>query len=159
MDSPSVSPSARPSDNSSISPSDSPLDTSRAISALEAALAALDERAKAEVTALRGQIASDEAQIAQLRAALDRAEQGRDAERARADALADRVHGVQVELAKAEAEGNALTIETAELTGQVKAAKTEAREAQDRAEELRQADAARRGRGRLARLRAAWRGE
>ena len=46
-----------------------------------------------------------------------------------------------------------------ELTAQVKAAKAEAREAQDRAEELRQADAARRGRGRLARLRAAWRGE
>jgi hypothetical protein len=44
MDSPSVSPSARPSDNPSVGPSDSPLDTSRAISALEAALAALDER-------------------------------------------------------------------------------------------------------------------
>jgi hypothetical protein len=89
----------------------------------------------------------------------DAAERGRDAERARADALADRVHVVQVELAKAEAEGDALTIETAELTAQVKAAKAEAREAQDRAEELRQAEATRRGRGRLARLRAAWQGE
>ena len=65
---------------------------------------------------------------------------------------------MQAELAKAEAEGNALTIETAELTAQVTAAKAEAREAQDRAEELRQAEEARRGRGRLARLRSAWRG-
>ena len=89
----------------------------------------------------------------------DQAEQGRDAERARADALADRLHVVQVELATAEAEGDSLTIETAELTAQVKAAKAEAREAEDRAEELRLADAARRGRGRWARLRAAWRGE
>ena len=55
--------------------------------------------------------------------------------------------------------GDALTVETAELTAQVKAAKAEAREAQDRAEELRQADAARRGRGLLGRLRAAVRGE
>jgi hypothetical protein len=44
-------------------------------------------------------------------------------------------------------------------TASVKAAKAEAREAQDAAEALRQADVARRGRGRLARLRAAWRGE
>jgi hypothetical protein len=58
---------------------------------------------------------------------------------------------LQVEFAKAEAEGDALTVETAELTAQVKAAKAEAREAQDRAEELGQADAARRRRGRLAR--------
>ena len=66
---------------------------------------------------------------------------------------------MHADLAKAEAEGNSLTIETAELTAQVKAAKAEAKEAQDRAEELRQAEAARRGRGRLARLRAAWWGE
>ena len=62
---------------------------------------------------------------------------------ARADALADRAHVMQADLATAEAEGDALTIETAELTVQVKAAKAEAREAQDRAAELRQADAAR----------------
>ena len=81
------------------------------------------------------------------------------AERTRADALRDRVDKLTGRLAEAEAEGNALTIETAELTAQVKAAKAEAREAQDAAEELRQAAAARRGRGRLVRLRAAWRGE
>ncbi len=89
----------------------------------------------------------------------DQAEQGRDAERTRVDALADRLHEVQVELAKAEAEGDALTIETAELTAQVKQARASEQAAQNRAEALLQADAARRGRGRLARLRAAWRGE
>jgi hypothetical protein len=66
---------------------------------------------------------------------------------------------MRAELATAEAEGNSLTIETAELTAQVTAAKAEAREARDRAEAAERADAARRGRGRLARLRAAWRGE
>jgi cell division protein FtsB len=75
------------------------------------------------------------------------AERGRDAERARADALANRVHVMQADLAKAEAEGDALPIETAELTAQVKAAKAEAREAQDRAEELRQAEGRRGGAG------------
>jgi hypothetical protein len=87
---------------------------------------------------------------------------------------------VQVELAKAEAEGDALTIETAELTAQVKAAQDraeaseQARAAAERAHaeaavsvvalseqlEALEADAtARRSLGRLARLRAAWRGE
>jgi chromosome segregation ATPase len=97
----------------------------------------------------------------------DQAEQGREAARTRADVLRDRIEAMQVDaaslqaqLATAEAEGNSLTVETAELTAQVKAAKTEAREVQERVEELRQADdAARRGRRRLARLRAAWRGE
>jgi hypothetical protein len=115
-------------------------DIARAISALQEAVATLRE------------------QLANANERADHAETGRDAERARADALADRVHVMQVELAKAEAEGNSLTIETAELTAQVKAAKAEAREAQDRAEAAERADAARRGRGRLARLRAAWRG-
>jgi hypothetical protein len=50
----------------------------------------------------------------------DQAEQGREAERTRADALRDRIEGLQVELAKAEAEGDALTIETAELTARAR---------------------------------------
>jgi hypothetical protein len=66
--------------------------------------------------------------------------------------MAAEIAQLRAQLAKAEAEGDA-------LTAQVKAANAEAREAQDRAEELRQADAARQGRGRLARLGAAWRGE
>jgi hypothetical protein len=139
-----------------------PTDLTRAISALEAA-----------VSALRDQLAAANGRA-------DRAEAGREAERERANDLAGRLADAQAELAaaqsqaeaataramaamqadlaKAEAEGDALTIETAELTAQVKAAKAEAREAQDRAEELQRADATRRGRGRLARLRAAWRG-
>jgi hypothetical protein len=61
--------------------------------------------------------------------------------------------------AKAEAKGNALTIETDELRRQVEAEQMARAEAEADAVELLQADAARRGRGRLARLRAAWRGE
>ena len=61
-----------------------------------------------------------------------------------------------MQLATAEAEGNALTIETAELTAQLNQAR---RQAQDAAEAIRQADAERRARGLLARLRAAWGGE
>ena len=127
---------------------DARADISGVVSAFEAAIGSLTARAE----------------HAESRA--DTAERGRDGERARADALRDRVDAIQAEtaalqaqLAKAEAEGDALTIETAELTAQVRAAKAEAREAQDVAEELRQAEAARRGRGRLARLRAAWWGE
>jgi chromosome segregation ATPase len=133
------------------------------------------EAAETNAAALRERLEAMQVQLAEAHAALqaaaaadaraDRAEQGRDGERARADALRERIGTMQAEaatlqaqLAKSEAEGNALTIETAELTAQVKAAKAEAREAQDREEELRQADAARRGRGRLARLRAAWSG-
>ena len=130
-------------------------DVVRVINALETSIASLAERAE---------VAERRADQAESRA--DRAEHGRDAERARADVLRDRVDAMQVaaaalqaQLAAAEAEGDALTVETAELTAQVKAARAEAREAQDAAEELRLADAARRGRGRLARLRAAWREE
>jgi chromosome segregation ATPase len=78
----------------------------------------------------RAQVRVDHAE-----AARDRAEQSRDGERARADALRDRLDGLQHDL---------------DATRQ---------QAQQAADELRQTDAARKGRGRLARLRAAWRGE
>jgi hypothetical protein len=91
------------------------------------------EAAETNAAALRERLEAMQVQLAEAHAALqaaaaadaraDRAEQGRDAERSRADALVNRVHVVQVELATAEAEGTALTIETAELTAQVKAAK------------------------------------
>ena len=64
-----------------------------------------------------------------------------------------------MQLATAEADGSALTIETAELTAQLNQARRQAQEAQDAAEAIRQAEAERRARGVLARLRAAWRGE
>ena len=146
-------------------------DMSRSAAAFEAALTAIQSGYEGETAALRERaVAAEAARDAAIALAdqtvtllkdatsrADRAETGRDAERARADALADRVHVVQADLAKAEAEGDALR--SGRLTAQVKAAKAEAKEAQDRAEELRQAEAARQGRGRLARLRAAWWGE
>jgi hypothetical protein len=115
------------------SPEQSP-DTVRLIDTLEGALAALRTRAEA-----------DAAEIERLRTAVDRAEQGRDAERVRADALADQANIMQAKLA------------TAEVV--VDQARRDARAAQDQVEQLRQADAERRARGVLSRLRAAWRGE
>jgi hypothetical protein len=144
-------------------------DVTRVINALEAAVSSLTERT--EVAERRAERVENRVDQAESRA--DRAEQGRVAaearadrldqaltgERARAEALRDRVEGLQAELAKAVEEGDALTVETAELNAQARQAQVVAREAQDAAEALRQAEAARRGRGRLARLRAAWRGE
>jgi hypothetical protein len=146
------------------------------IATLQAHLAAERDRTAAEQSRADAAEAARDAAIAladqtvallkDAAARADRAEAGRDGERARADVLRDRIDAMQVaaaalqaQLATAEAEGDALTVETAELTAQVKAAKAEAREAQAAAETLRQTDAARRGRGRLARLMAAWGGE
>jgi hypothetical protein len=89
------------------------------------------------------------------RAAEDRAQRAED----RAAELRDKIEAFQVQLVTAEAEGNALTIETAELTTQLSQARRVAQEAQESAEELRRVEQARAGKGRLARLRAAWRGQ
>ncbi len=75
----------------------------------------------------------------------DRAEQAIAGERARADAVRARLDAMQEQLA-AEAEA-------------ADQARSQAQAAQDNAEKLREADATRKGRGRLARLKAAWRGE
>ena len=138
----------------------------------ETALTAIREAHAGEITALRERAVTAERRTDQAEAArqaaearADRAEQGRDGERARADAertradgLVDQLRVAQVEFAKAEAEGDALAVETAELTAQVKAARIAQAEAEADAAELRRMEAARRGRGRLARVLAAWRG-
>ena len=144
-------------------------DVTRVINALETSVASLTERAEAaERRADRAEKLVDQAE-----SRADRAEEGRAAadarayrldqalagERARADALRDRADELMGQLIKAEAAGNALTVETDELRRQVEAAQMARAEAEADAVELLQADAARRGRGRLARLRAAWRGE
>ena len=85
----------------------------------------------------RADAATADRRAAETRA--DRAEQGRDAERARADELRDRLDDLQRRLAAAEAEGNELTVETAELTAQLKQARAEAQEAAEAAADLRQA--------------------
>jgi hypothetical protein len=89
-------------------------------------------------------------QAAETRA--DHAEQGREAERERAHELANRMLVAQGAADRAEAEAG-------ELRRQAEAAQAARAEAEANAEELRQAEAVRQGRGRLARLRAAWRGE
>ncbi len=122
------------------------------------------ERERADQAEILAQQATQRAQAADAdrrtaEARADRAEQGRDDERARADALWDKAEDLQRRLAASEAEGNDLTIETAQLTAHLKQARAEAHEAAQVAEGLRQADAERQGRGRWARLRAAWRGD
>jgi chromosome segregation ATPase len=119
-----------------------------------------------ERTRLVLQIDGFRAERDQERVRADRAEQGREGERARADALRDRIEAMQEQLAEAEAEGAASDVEIANLTAQLKQARAEAQAAQIAqseveadAAELRQAEAERRARGLLARLRAAWRGE
>ena len=124
----------------------------------EAAVAA--ERGRAD--ALRDRLNAMQEQFADAHAALqaaelaetrvaaaegraDRAEQAIAGERARADAVQARLDSTQEQLA-AEAEA-------------ANQARRQAQAAQDNAETLLEADAARKGRGRLARLRAAWRGE
>jgi hypothetical protein len=125
------------------------------------------ERTRAD--ALRDRLNAMQGQLADAHAALqkaetadaraeraerdkERAEEGRDAERVRADALRDRIGALQAQLVEVEAEGAASDVQITELTAQLRQARQEAHAAAE-------ADAARKGRGRWARLRAAWRGE
>jgi chromosome segregation ATPase len=108
--------------------------TSGAISVLEAAIAALRERSEAD----QGTIAVLRKDFEQANGRADRAEAGRDAERSRADELRGRLD---------------------DLGGKLTGAQTELAAAQDQVEALTQAEAERRARGLLARLRAAWRAE
>jgi hypothetical protein len=116
-----------------------------------------------------------EAQAAELRALLEQAEAA--AEKARREAVhearqaaqgppgaaqggvARGIAILQAQLAQLETEGVASDVQAAELTAQLKQARAEAQESAHAAAELEQAEAARRARGLLARLRAAWRGE
>ena len=67
---------------------------------------------------------------------------------------------LQAQLAAAEAEGAASDVAIAELTAELREARRHAEEEVQAAKARREADAAaRRSLGRLARLRAAWRGE
>jgi hypothetical protein len=76
-----------------------------------------------------------------------------------ATALLAELDALHARVETLDAEGVASDAETAELTAQVKQARTEATAASPAADDLRQADEARRSLGVLARLRAAWRGE
>lgn len=105
---------------------------SQAISALEASVAVLRERAEA---------AENAAQNERQRA--DQAQQALSAERSRADLLRERIDTLRADLAE---------VETA-----IEAARQEAWEAAQSAEALREAEAEWQTLGRLARVRRAWR--
>lgn len=86
-------------------------------------------------------------------------EQGRDGERVRADALRDRLDVLQAQLTTMEAEGAESDVAVAQLTAQLNEARLHAEGVLHAAETRHEAEAtARRSLGRLARLRAAWRG-
>jgi hypothetical protein len=106
----------------------------QAISALEASVAVLRERAEAAESAARNE-----------RERADRVQQALNAERSRADLLRDRIDALRADLAE---------VETA-----VEAARQEAWEALQSTEALRAADAEWQTLGRLERVRRAWRGE
>jgi hypothetical protein len=153
---------------------------------LAGALTALEDA----VQMLREQLAGAQQQVQAANARAERAEAGRDAERARADALRERIEDLQTQLtarqemidAPEAAAARAERGEEAErnhagsmrIIDELKAGQTvmediHARElavaqydadaGQQAAAELRLAGAARKARGLVARLRAAWRGE
>src|ERR1700733_6453295 len=107
---------------------------SHAISALEASVAALRERAEAAENAVGNE-----------RERADRAQQALNGERSRANSLRDRIDALRDDLAEAE---------TA-----VEAARQEAWEATRSADALREANAEWQALGLLARIRRVWRGE
>jgi hypothetical protein len=212
---PMDAPRANPTDEQparpvvAISPTDSaagPTDITHAVSTLESAVSMLREQL-AVVTGRADQADADrqaaialaDQTVTLLKDAVsraDRAEQGREAERVRADTLRDRVGAIQAQLDEAraallaatEAErraeqaeqgreavrkrahelANRLLVvqaaadraqaEVGDLRRQVEAAQIARGETEADAEKLRQAEAARQGRGRLARAWRAWRG-
>ena len=161
-------------------PEDNPPDTSAYRATFETALAAIEAAHAGEVAALRNQLdAADsarltaqaladqammqvadattradraEATVAAERARADQAEVALGAERARANTLRAKVEVLQTEAVEAEAEANRLRTEAAEAETRTKSVAAEA-------ETLRRAEAERRARGLVARLRAAWRRE
>jgi hypothetical protein len=112
--------------------------------------------ARADRAEKRADLADSDRRAAEVKA--EQAESRADAERARAATLRDEAVELQARVAEIEAEGHTLTVEAAELSAQVRAAQIAQAEAEADAAELRQTDAVRRGRGRLARAWAAWQG-
>ncbi len=134
------------------SPSADPTDYPRVLSVLEAAVAALRDRA--EVAERQAEAAERQAEAAERardaeQSRAEQAERARDAERGRADALRTRIDELLAQLAAAEAEAEQARAQ-AEDAAQVVDAMTNAMTADT---------AARRARGLTARLRAAWRGD
>jgi hypothetical protein len=135
---------SRPASRPAGQPSEDPVATARSTETLAAA-----------VSSLQGALATLTEQLIRERdRAVDqvgRIEKERDALQGQVDALSAKLADAQTELAAARDQAEAASAEAA-------AAQMAQAEAEADAAELRQAEASRKGRGRLARLRAAWRG-
>jgi hypothetical protein len=123
-------------------------DASRALGLAEAALTTLREQLETAQRLAVTERARADASDADRRSA----EAVRDAAIARADALRDRIEGMEIE---ADARGAAIERAATDL----RAERERTERLQGEAEARERTDAARRQAGRLARLRAAWRGE
>jgi len=120
------------------------------------------DRLKERVEALSAEVVRAERQAAGAEARAGRAEAATAGERSRADVLRDRVDGLQQDLLASQAVASELMAGRA-LMGmharELAIAQHDTLAAQQAAAELRQADNARKARGLLTRLKAAWRGE
>jgi hypothetical protein len=144
-----------------------------ALAALEDAVAALREAKDGEIATLHGVIEGLHASIARTEDRAGRAETDRnaaDADRRAAITLADqsvalltdaaaRADRAEAAIAGERSRADALRDRIEALQAGLDAAHADARVAQNAADALRQAEAERRARGLVARLRAAWRGE
>ena len=124
------------------------------VASAEAERALVGERQRADrlnkqVEALSAEVVGAKKQAEAVVGRAERVEEGRDAERAEAD-------GLRTTIAELKA-GQELMIDM--HTRELAAAQQGVRDAQHSAETLRQAEAERKARGLVARLRAAWRGE
>jgi len=117
------------------------------------------DRLKERVEALSAEVVRAERQAA----GAGRAEAATAGERSRADVLRDRVDGLQQDLLASQAVASELMAGRALMMGmharELAIAQHDTLAAQQAAAELRQADNARKARGLLTRLKAAWRGE
>lgn len=127
--------------------------------AFDRALAAITAANSAERSVLREQAEKAEARAAAAETRADRAEQQADEANKRADVAAALADRTLVQLAETEERADALMERLEIVQAETREFRQHAREADDAIEALRRTDAARRGRGRLARLKAAWRGE
>jgi hypothetical protein len=140
-------PGASPEGRQRASPGQPP-DMAHAIGALESA-----------VTALREQLTAANERAAAAEGRAHRADDQAAELRERIDALQAEVVTLRRTLDTAEAEGAAADVQAAELTAQLRQARADAQTLVQAADDLRQADEARRVAGLWTRLRAAWRGE
>ena len=124
---------------------DNPPDSQGHKAAFDAALAAVREAKDGEITAWRGRAEAAEARAGAAESRAEGLAVERDRERARADTAEQQLTTERMRIE--------------ELRGELGAAQLAQESAETEADALRQAEAARRGRGRMRRVWAAWRGQ